>query len=129
MRIRTIGFTALLGVAAVGCTRGGGHIARDPVSPTASKTVVPTTREDPAALDENDKIQPVYNAQKGFEDQLPPPESDAKKATNSDVGKPRWRNSPGTFIDDPSRYPLPPANKQQLSAPPPEAGRGPYEQR
>lgn len=106
MPYRTFGtalaVTAL--VAGLGCTRGGGGIAHDPISPTSSHAAAVTNKE-PAALDENDHQQPVYNAQKGFEDQLPPPDQDANRATNSDLGKPRWRNSLGTFIDDPSRYP------------------------
>lgn len=101
--------SAVLALTAFGCTRGTSTVTREPVHPTESGAAVATTRNEPAQLDARDRVQPVYNAQKGWENQLPPPDANTAggpiQATTSDVGKPRMRGSSGTFIDDPSRYP------------------------
>lgn len=57
---------------------------------------------------------PVPQTLRGFEGQaLPPPDPvGGGPAADSDVGEPKWRNSPGTFSEEPATGPAKPSQPE-----------------
>lgn len=105
-----------IALAVVGCYRTSAS-THSPNVGRAPTVALPETP--PSTAYREPKRGDVYDTQKGFEDQLPPPDArGGGPATDSDIGKPRWRNNPGSYDDRTT------TGRARTSAPtPPSGGR------
>lgn len=104
-----------IALAVVGCARAP---ARSPNMAKAPAVALPPTSPNTAVREP--KRGDVYDTQQGFEDWLPPPDArGGGPAVDSDLGKPRWRNNPGSYDDRTT------TGRARTSAPAPRRNGGP----
>lgn len=96
VQLAALSIAGLLAMA--GCGRTSSEPARSANIHRAPSVALPETTPNTAVREP--KRGDIYDTQKGFEDELPPPDArGGGPANDSDVGAPRWRNNPGSYDD------------------------------